>query len=103
MREENEHRARVDVRSSTPSQVGALIEREIRRSRSGTTPARPTGMSLDGFRVLDVPVTGRIRVRSWHHTAGRRAFPVGAHSDIEVAWVTEGVATYRIGRRNLEV
>ncbi len=54
-------------------------------------------MLLSGFAVQDVPVTPRVRVRSWHHRWGPTAFPPGAHLELEVAWTLEGSASYRIG------
>ena len=70
----------------------------------GTAPAFARGMSsLSGFVVLDAPVTPRVRVRSWHHRSGPTEFPAGTHAFVEVAWVLEGRATYRVGDRELVV
>jgi AraC-like DNA-binding protein len=59
--------------------------------------------SLSGFAVLDVPVTPRVRVRRWHHRFGPTDFPAGTHAFIEVAWVLEGRAIYRVGDREIVV
>lgn len=59
--------------------------------------------SLSGFALLDVPVTPRVRVRRWHHRFGPTQFPAGSHAFVEVAWVLEGRATYRVGEREVVV
>ena len=59
--------------------------------------------SLAGIALLDTPVTPRVRVRSWHHRFGRTDFPPATHGFVEVAWLLDGTATYRIGAREISI
>jgi AraC-like DNA-binding protein len=58
---------------------------------------------LSGFASFDRAVTPDVRVRRFQHRSGPVAWPVGAHADVEIAWVEDGQITYRIGSRELVV
>ncbi len=59
--------------------------------------------SLSGIAILDSAVTPHVRVRRWQHRSGPTAFPAASHSDVELAWVQSGEASYRIGSREVSV
>ncbi|MFO0565197.1 MAG: AraC family transcriptional regulator [Polyangiaceae bacterium] len=58
---------------------------------------------LEGFAVLDLEVTPRVRVRSFRHRHGPTSFPKGRHAALEVAWILDGEATYDVDGRELRV